>query len=358
MKTRKIISLLTAAITLALCAHGQTVAPAPVTAEPRFKSTAPGNPYFDALGQAQLANELAQAANDYATASYGYSSRSSSGSSVPPVVIQFHATDAAAVGAMEEDLAVMTHIIDRSLVRLGEDEPPSSLGVPLYYTSGGRSVRALYLDGLGPLFLVKVNFPVHAPATEPQARDKAPDSEWEIARRAVYGIEEETQWRSSTSTVPYDGARVDLLKRQLVQALKNASNMKGIKPDEYVNATVFGSPAALATESVPGMSGAASALPSGPEPKRAGPGAGAAVAWRTAYPDRSAKAIELARNALQGTVLTLRIKKADIDAAAKGTLDDKALAGKASITTYFGNGHGLTSVNSWVRSSSSSLRAR
>jgi len=67
--------------------------------------------------------------------------------------------------------------------------------------------------------------------------------------------------------------------------------------------------------------------------------------------------IENARASSHGTVLTLRLKKSDIDAAGKDGGD--ALAKKAIVNTYAGNGHGLSSVNSWIKSSSTtSPRAR
>src|SRR5688500_2955219 len=94
---------------------------------------------------AQVASEKAFAQNfaDYGAA-YGYVSSRSSGSSVPPVVIQFGSKSPDAIASMEEDLAVMTHIIDGALDRMGDDVPDEKMGIKLYYASGGKSVRALY----------------------------------------------------------------------------------------------------------------------------------------------------------------------------------------------------------------------
>jgi hypothetical protein len=284
----------------------------------------------------------AQNALDNYSASYGYVSRSS-GSSVPPVVIQFGGKSADAVAAMEEDLAVMTHIIDRALDRMGDDVPDEKMGIKLYYTSGGKSVRGLYLENFGPLFMVKVNFPVHAPtATEAKAPLQPDDSEWNEARRSVLGQPDEARWTGASAGVPYEAERVEALKKQLVAALKNASNMKGVKPEEHVTVTVFGSPAA-----VNGEAGRRSRTSSNR-------GSGQTSSTRLAAVVE--KPVEAARTSLQGTVLTLRIKKLDIDAAGKD--DGDALAKKAVVNTYAGNGHGLSSVNSWIKSSSSSGIAR
>src|SRR6185503_12089922 len=113
------------------------------------------------------------------------------------------------------------------------------------------------LEGFGPLFMVKVNFPVHAAAAadEGKAEEKQADSEWERARRTLYGVNEDTRWIGVSSAVPYEAARVEALKKHLIPALKNASNMKGVKPDEYVNVSVFGSPDTIVTESRPAKKG-------------------------------------------------------------------------------------------------------
>src|SRR5262245_34726645 len=111
------------------CVHAQSVAPATapaaapsdlpspkrVESRPRsIVSTAPNaqnqyqaatDQYRTAAGQSQAALSLSQAAGQFGS-SYGFSSRSSS-DSVPPVVIQFGTRDANAIGAMEEDLAIM-----------------------------------------------------------------------------------------------------------------------------------------------------------------------------------------------------------------------------------------------------------
>ena len=286
---------------------------------------------------------------------YGYvSSAKSSGSSVPPVVIQFGSKKPEAIANMEDHLAIMTHIIDGALERLGDDVPDEKMGVKLYYTSGGKSVRALYLENFGPLFMVKVNFPVHAPAVaEAKPAEEPDDSEWNRARRSVLGFPEDTRWAGSSGGVPYEAERVEALKKQLVAALKNASNMKEVKPEEYVTVTVFGSPAAVNGE-VPRerRSGSSNSTSSSSSSRDGGQPRLAAVVERNKVTQ-----LENARVSSHGTVLTLRLKKSDIDAAGKDGAE--ALAKKAIVNTYAGNGHGLSSVNSWIKSSSSSSpRAR
>ena len=290
-------------------------------------------------GQGAAASAYAQ--NDFG-GTYGYVSSKSIGSSVPPVVIQFGSKKPEAIAAMEDDLAVMTHIIDGALDRMGDDVPDEKMGIKLYYASGGKSVRALYLENFGPLFMVKVSFPVHAPAaTETKPAEEPDDTEWNRARRNVLGFPEDSRWTGVSGGVPYEAERVEALKKQLVAALKNASNMKGVKPEEYVTVTVFGSPAAVDGIVIREQKGSSSRQ--------------ATASRLEVVEGNKVTQVESARASSHGTVLTLRLKKADIDAAGK---DPDALAKKAMVNTYAGNGHGLSSVNTWIKSSSSSSSPR
>src|SRR5205085_1060704 len=62
-----------------------------------------------------------------------------------------------------------------------------------------------------------------------------------------------------------------------------------------------------------------------------------------------ARASDLLRSTIQGTVLSLRVKKSDVDAFANGKLDFETFAKKAEQHSYPGNGYGITSINSWSR---------
>jgi hypothetical protein len=63
-----------------------------------------------------------------------------------------------------------------------------------------------------------------------------------------------------------------------------------------------------------------------------------------------------AANADKGTVLTLRARKADIDAFAGGKLDAEGFKAKVTTTAYAGSGTGTTSINSWIQESTGRTR--
>src|SRR5687767_12205013 len=204
MKMMKQFLTIAAVATAIAQANGQS-ALAPATTP--VAEGLPAWPNEASVGLAPMAGggrtrAYAQSAADFGGA-YGYVSSRSSGSSVPPVVIQFGSKSPDAIASMEEDLAVMTHIIDGALDRMGDDVPDEKMGIKLYYASGGKSVRALYLENFGPLFMVKVNFPVHAPAsTEAKTPERPDDSEWNRAHQTLFG-QNETRWSGVGSGVPY-----------------------------------------------------------------------------------------------------------------------------------------------------------
>lgn len=246
----------------------------------------------------------------------------SKGDFIPPVVIRFSQPDASASAGLEEDLFVMARVISRTLERAEGKKVNYKLGVPMLLTGSGRSVRPMYIEGLGPLFMIKVNFPLMAP---PKFDDKAstapgPESEWNEAQRDVFGAALDAVWddEASDNDSTFNEDQVVLLKKELIGALKNATNVRGLKGDEFVNIAVFGHAAPVRAKTKGGRAEAA--------------------------------------NANRGTVLTLRAKKADIDAFAGGKLDAEGFRARVTTTAYAGSGTGTTSINSWIQESTGRSR--
>src|SRR5205807_2391028 len=91
---------------------------------------------------------------------YGYHGSSAG----PATVIQFSQPDPQGLDAMQEDLNVMSLLLQRKLEdAVGENSPAYKMGIPLLLRSGQRGIESLYLDGFGALFTVNVNFPLVPP---------------------------------------------------------------------------------------------------------------------------------------------------------------------------------------------------
>jgi hypothetical protein len=142
-----------------------------------------------------------------------------------------------------EDMHVMSHILDE---RFKEKRRIQGMFTDFgaFFGRDSRSAEATYLQGFGVLFLMEVNF-TFSPPPKRQPADanetaEAVDSTWLKARQRVLspgaspGIGEEDSGRD------YGNQMVEELKKELVEALKHASNIRNIEPDEWVILTVIG----------------------------------------------------------------------------------------------------------------------
>ena len=289
-----------------------------------------------------------------------------SSAGIPPVVVRFSGGTEEGNAALEEDLTIMTHVLERALqTGMGDDAPEVKSGIPIRY-SDGRSVRGLYLEGFGALFMIKVRFPVFAPnppeAKEPKA-GAGTDSEWDKTKRELYGEADGRigELAQLTGESQFDGDQVERVKEVILQSLKNAANIRDLKPEEFIAVTVFGQPSTVfqvkKTRNKPAASSAGQ--PGTPALRTEGAPGQKSVVEAAAQDQLRLRATAQARNAdvvrtsIQGTVLTLRVKKADVDSFASDKLDFDGFQKRAEQTSYPGSGYGITSINSWSRSGSS-----
>ena len=98
------------------------------------------------------------------------------------------------------------------------------------------SVGALYMDGYGILFLESVDYPLVPASTEVQeTSDEAESDEvWLQARKKVYGLPHNEEDQHEHRVVSYDADQVESLRRDLVNSLKHASNIRNMDSSEWV----------------------------------------------------------------------------------------------------------------------------
>ena len=271
----------------------------------------------------------------YLNAGQSYRNTSSK-SSAPPLLIRFLPADERVLDGLTEDLNIMVHLLEKSLEGgFSEAVPAVKMGISMTLSSGSPSARALYLDGFGALFMIKVNFPLIGPDSgeEPKV-DEAADSEWENARRELFGGTRQA-WENTENYSPtgdFDAAQVEALKNGLLQTLKNASNIRSLKPEEFVSVTVFGTP------SVAHRSRKVKTNTPKPDGSRARDS------------KRAAETRQLDAGARMGTVMTIRVKKSDVDLFAQQKLSLDEFQPKATINSYFGSGYATSSLNTWSQS--------
>ena len=254
------------------------------------------------------------------------------------LVIRTSDTDPKAQANLEEDLAVMSRIFDKALDQtLSDDHRHRAMGIDVFFAPGSSPIRSLYLEGYGALFLMSVNFPLLPPPDKPEpAKEKSDtDSAWEDAKREIYGRPD--AWGqfgkvlkfggASGPEQEYDDKKVDDLKDSLLAALKNATNIRNLKSDETITVCVFGNASAGPRRTRIDAKGA-------PEAPSEDGDTRAVLGLFDNVPAR-------------GTILTIRVKKSDADAFAKGKLTPEDFRRKASMTTYTGDGSGWSGGGSF-----------
>jgi hypothetical protein len=245
----------------------------------------------------------------------------SEGTKAHTLIVRSGNIGASKIAALEEDLPVMSRIFDKALEKnAGDDEPMSAMNIPIFTFGGAQKFRSFYLDGYGVLFLQQVPFPLAEPpkeATEKQTK-AAPDSTWERTKRELYGSPDSGNvlLGQPQPAEAYDAEKVSHAKEALLEALKNAANIRELRPEEYITLVV--------TTSRGGRSGrffsVGNKISNGQRNVviRGGP--------------KGATLNVLGDEPRPGSMLTIRVRKSDVDAYAKGKLSSEEFRQKAELS--------------------------
>ena len=183
---------------------------------------------------------------------------SGSGTPARTLVIPRDGADPKSLSDMEEDLSVMSHIIDKA-ASSRDEKSARAMGISIHGPlSSSAAPRTLYLDGYGALFFLNVNFPLLPPPTKKEDTQPKEETstEWEDARRELFqpssyssdlprlfAVDQGANaFAFSTGGQPeeYDADKVEELKKSLITSLKNAVHIRKLKGDETVTIVVTG----------------------------------------------------------------------------------------------------------------------
>lgn len=230
------------------------------------------------------------------------------------LIVRSSDTDPKTQAALEEDLAVMSHLLNKSLEDLpgGGGHGNKVMGIDVFFTPGAAPLRSLYLDNYGAVFFLSVNFPLLAPTEKHIEEKPAGDTAWEEARQELYG-QHLTGGPTGELNEEYSQEKVDKLKQTLFDTLKNAANIRGLKPDEFVTLWVCGGSSR--------GGGRFRVIKNNPASALGGNVFGADQVFPGAKP----------------TILTIRVRKSVIDDYAKGKVSPDDFQKRAQLAAYVGD---------------------
>jgi|GEM_PF-1271498 len=229
-----------------------------------------------------------------------------------PLIIWTTAPDAKAQTQLSEDLTVMRHLLEKSMDDNASSEARryKAMGIDVFMPSSGPSVRSLYLQGVGALFILNVNYPLVAPekpADTPKSTGSS--SEWEKAKREVYGQLEEMN--DDPPGEAFDGDKVTKLQERIIEALKNGSNIRSLKSGESVTVTINGG------SNVNGV------------------GRKVVVGSKTIVNGKEVKQSRVVDGGVPNrTMLVVSVSKADLDALSGGKIKEDEFRKKVTLTSY------------------------
>jgi len=262
------------------------------------------------------------------------------------LVIPLDEIKAEDLAAITEDVGIMCRVLDKKLEQEARIEPAKRTPFPF---GANNETEGIYLEGYGALFLLNVNFPLIPP---PEIKKEGPPKEegdtfWEETKNELHstkeygtlsgggygggvyggggygGVAKLYTYGVDRSSENYDPEKVEQLKTTLIRSLKHAANIRNLKPDESVIISVRGcAPGVVVQETVIEKNADRGSTTSR---------SGSVGVSRRAPVLRTLPAEE--GNAAS-TVLTIRAKKSEIDAFAKGQATFDQFRQKVCIHTH------------------------
>lgn len=276
--------------------------------------------------------------SSYSTMSSGSSQNrimrgDSRGRAPRPVVVTSKPLDAKELATVEEDLGIMARLLEKEIEReAGPDGLPNAMGITITRLDG-RGPSVMLLEGYGAVFTFTVRMPLTPPpvrASEKKA-ERPTDSPWERTRRELFGPPGGGPRREGDfggggdpyagrfDSPEYDARKVEELKKSVLEALKQAGNIRALKADDYLTVVVQGAsvgghgPMEIAIETRTMTS--------------SGPGGG---------PPRVETFVNRGEGggAPRAGTLTVRARKSDAEEFAKGKLTAEQFAKKALVNLH------------------------
>jgi hypothetical protein len=244
----------------------------------------------------------------------------SSGRGGRTLIIQSSDPDPKAYANLEEDLNVMYQILSKTRKR--DDGPgfQTRLEDITLRASGLSSVKSMYIENYGAIFMLGVRFPLVAP----QAKDEQPkpkdttSEEWNRAKDELYSgnkfeVDLDRIWtKFGPDAEEYDSQKVEDLTVGILEALKNGTHIRNLKSDEFITVAVLGAPSGAIRSVVE---------------KDDDDGKGKVTRKTRVENVRSGTGVG-------ESTMTIRAKKSDMDDFAKGKLNLDAFRKKAKTLVY------------------------
>lgn len=145
--------------------------------------------------------------------------------------------------ALTQDLLVMSHILDE---RFKESRTIKGVFTDFgdFFGRDNRGTEAIYMQGYGVVFLMEVNFAFSPTLKSEEQKDEETaehvDPTWQRARQQIFSPKAPMPDMPGFSDLGFGLVKFDQLKKELIETLKHAANIRNLTPDEWIIVTVIG----------------------------------------------------------------------------------------------------------------------
>ncbi len=231
-----------------------------------------------------------------------------------PLIVRSGKADAKTTAQLQEDLAIMSRILEKSAADYKDDHEEAA-GIPILALAGGKGIRAVYLEDYGVLFTLNVNIPLQPEPKMEVIDDKAggaANEEWNEARNEIFPGPGRGQ---RVARREFDPHQFEEFRDSIIDDLRNAAHIRNLRDGDWITVVVRG------RNPVAEVDGTVDFL------VRGGYGGGGDGAYRPVEVGRSEVIAE-------SSTMVMRIKKGVLDefARKKGSVEE--FKQKISLTMY------------------------
>lgn len=217
------------------------------------------------------------------------------------------------------DMTVMSRVFDKKLATEHLIPPTSRLLARTYdpfqpfCSPHQQGTGAIYLQGYAAMFFVNIDFPLWTPVESPEKETaEGVDKLWEDTITEMY-YPDQVNRRHKAEPERYDPQKVQELKETLIRTLKHAANIRCMESQEWLTVVVKG--------------------------KSSGDVVKGSVSTRRGKQDDfwrydALQFLSKASAAADSTFLSIRAKKLDIDAFARGELAYEQFRQRTEVLIY------------------------
>ncbi len=231
------------------------------------------------------------------------------------------------IKAIREDMTIMNRIFQKRL-RIGSGYGNVSLlysDSPYGLLTGDIPIGdMIYLQGYGVLFKLRVKMSLLPPiqTEEKEVKEEVTDPLWAQTKQELqakpdagyYPRKPHTIWTRPVSMPQYDAEKVAELKQSLLKALLHASNIRSLQADEWITVVVVGDAVPTVTQKM------VVSKSDGDDDK-------SEIFFVDPY-------IIDSQSTSGQTVLTVRVKKSDVNAAAQKEITPEEFEKRVKMFTY------------------------